>query len=392
MNVWAFISLFIGLFHLSLGVYVLYKNHKRPINVTFALMAFSLAIWCISEFGHRIADRLEIAYIWVNVGGFGWCLMASFCTHFILVFSRQEKILKSKLTYIALYLPSIIILYFFLTTDLIYKHEPIKRFYGYTYLPGDFVWVFTLSYMLLYFFVIYLIVRVMRGGNALEKRQAKPMFLGSTIFLALTTLTNIVYPTTQESVPELGTAFSVIWGISVFYAVLKHRLFDVEPSIEEPGITPKQYYLEKGHVYLIREEYPDKGYQIFYDQITHGSFGLCITKLEPEKVRERYKLAKTPIIWLTFNSVESAILPRDIDGLTSIVSDFVRKTEGSLFFFDCFGQIKLVNGFVKSISMLKDFKKLCNENNSIMLISIFPKMFDEQQLAVIEGELEKVGV
>jgi len=390
MNVWAFISLFIGLFHLSLGVYVLYKNHKRPINVTFALLAFSLAIWCISEFGHRIADRPESAYIWVNVGGFGWCLMASFCTHFILVFSRQERILKSKLTYIALYLPSIVILYFFLITDLIYKHEPIKRSYGYTYLPGDFVWVFTLNYMLLYFFVIYLIVKVMRKGNALEKRQAKPMFLGSTIFLALSTLTNIVYPTTQESVPELGTAFSVIWGISVFYAVLKHRLFNVEPSIEEPGITPKQYYLEKGHVYLIKEEWPDKGYQIFYDQITHGSFGLCITKLEPEKVRERYKLAKTPIIWLTFNSVESAILPRDIDGLTSIVSDFVRKTEGSLFFFDCFSQIKLVNGFEKSLSMLKDLKKLCNENNSIMLISMFPKMFDEQQLVVIEKELEKV--
>ena len=390
MNVWAFISLFIGLFHLSLGVYVLYKNHKRPINVTFALLAFSLAIWCISEFGHRIADRPESAYIWVNAGGFGWCLMASFCTHFILVFSRQERILKSKLTYIALYLPSIVILYFFLITDLIYKHEPIKRSYGYTYLPGDFVWVFTLNYVLLYFFVIYLIVRVMRGGNALEKRQAKPMFLGSTIFLALSTLTNIVYPTTQESVPELGTAFSVIWGISVFYAVLKHRLFNVEPSIEEPGITPKQYYLEKRHVYLIKEEWPDKGYQIFYDQITHGSFGLCITKLEPEKVRERYKLAKTPIIWLTFNSVESAILPRDIDGLTSIVSDFVRKTEGSLFFFDCFSQIKLVNGFEKSLSMLKDLKKLCNENNSIMLISMFPKMFDEQQLVVIEKELEKV--
>lgn len=390
MNVWAFISLFIGLFHLSLGVYVLHKNYKRPINVIFALLAFSLAIWCITEFVHRIVVSPENARIWINAGGFGWCLMASFCTHFILMFSRQERILKSKLTYIALYVPSIIILYLFLTTDLIYKHVPVKRFFGYTYLPGEFIWVFTLNYMLLYFLVIYLIVEVMRKGNTLEKRQAKPIFVGSTLFLALSTLTNVIYPAIQDSIPELATTFSIMWGISVFYAVLKHRLFNVEPSIEEPGGMPKQYYLEKGHVYLIKEEWPDKGYQIFYDQITHGSFGLCITKLEPEKVRERYKLAKTPIIWLTFNSVESAILPRDIDGLTSIVSDFVRKTEGSLFFFDCFSQIKLVNGFEKSLSMLKDLKKLCNENNSIMLISMFPKMFDEQQLVVIEKELEKV--
>jgi hypothetical protein len=391
MNVWAFVSLFAGLSHLSLGIYVLYKNHKRPINIMFSLLALSLAIWSITEFGHRITTSPEIASFFLKFSGFGWCFMVSFCLHSTLVFAKRSKFLKNALTYVIIYVPVAIILYLFLTTDLIYYQEPAKRYFGYTSLPGKFVWIYSLFYSFAYIFLMYLLIDVIRKGTPLEKRQATSMLIGFTLFFSLTTLTNVIYPNTQTSVPELGTVFSMIWSISIFYAVLKYRLFEIEPSVEETANMPKQYTLEKGHSYLVKEKWLDKGYQIFYDQITHGSFGLCITKLMPEAVREKYNIIKTPILWSTFKNAENSISPRDLNGLASIVSDFVDKTENPVLFLDCFDQIKFVNGFEKSILILKELKTFCIMNGLTMLISLNPKMFEGQQLAVIENELEEVG-
>jgi len=52
-----------GLFNLLLGVYILLKGPKRILNRIFSLFAFSLAIWGISEGGHRIADSPGVAYL-----------------------------------------------------------------------------------------------------------------------------------------------------------------------------------------------------------------------------------------------------------------------------------------------------------------------------------------
>ena len=109
-------------------------------------------------------------------------------------------------------------------------------------------------------------------------------------------------------------------------------------------------------------------------------------------LREKYNLVKTPILWLTFQNRDQAISPKDTDGLINVVSAFVRGTEKSLLFLDCFDQIKFANGFAKALSVLKDFRQLCHENNSIMLIAISPKMFNQQQVADIETELEELTI
>ena len=391
MNYWAMFSFVAGILNLSLGIYVFFKGPRRPLNRIFTLFAFSLVIWCITEFGHRIVLDPEWAYLWIKIGGFGWCFMASLCAHFILVFARQEKILKNIFTYIGLYGPPSVILLLFLTTNLIYKQEPVKMYFGYTVLPGRFVWTYISYSLLLYIPVIYFLVEIIRKSTILEKKQAKPILIGSTFFLILGTSSNVIFPVFKISGPELGTTFSVVWAVSVFYAVLKHKLFILKPSTEELMGTPEKYALKMGLSYHVNEERPDRGYEIFYDQITHGKSGLCITKLAPGKVRERYKLIKTPVLWLTFKNVKDAISPKDIDGLTSVVSDFVRGAEKSLLFLDCFDQIKFANGFEKSLSMLKDFRKLCNESSSNLLLSINPAMFEKSQVSTIEKELEEVG-
>lgn len=392
MNYWALISFIPSIPHFLLGVYALYKDRKKPLNITFSLFAFSVAIWCFAEFIHRSTNDPQVAYIGIRLSGFGWCFMASLCVHFVLLFARKEKLLRSNLTYIALYVPFFIVLYLFLTTNLIYKQEPVKMFFGYTSVPGKFIWVYTVYYLLMFVPMTYFLLEVTRKGTSLEKKQAMPIFFGSVSFLLLTTSTNIIFPMLRTEIPELGTTFSMIWVISIFYAVLKYKLFTIEPSIEDLANMPKKYSLQEGHIYLVKEDSPDSGYLIFYDQITHGKFGLCVTKFSPEIVRQRHEIVKTPIFWSTFKNIENSISPKDIDGLISLSLDFVNKTRESILFFDCFDQIKFVNGFDRFISMIINLKTLCKNNNFITLVSLNPEMFDKQQFLDIEKEFDEVSI
>jgi hypothetical protein len=390
MNIWAVFSLIPGLSALFLGIYVIHRDRRELQNMVFAMFAFSLAIWGILEAGHRLANNPTAANIYIRGSGVGWCYMASFWLHFLLIFARRNKLLKNKLTYIILYIPPSITLSLFLTTGLIYRQEPVKMYFGYTVLPGELLWIYTFYYISIYIFAGYILIEVVRKGIALERKQATPILIGATAFLTLGTATNIVFPISGISAPELGTTFSMIWLASVFYAVIKHKLFIVKPSIEEPTETPKRYSLETGRGYFVRSEKLDRGYEIFLDQITHGKFGLCISKLKPDKIRKRYNLSKTPILWLTFKNMDRAISPKDMDGLTSVISDFVRKTHESVVFSDCFDQIKFAVGFERALSVLKDFMILCSENNSAILMSIPPEMFEIQQLAAIEDNLQEI--
>lgn len=145
--------------------------------------------------------------------------------------------------------------------------------------------------------------------------------------------------------------------------------------------------LHPGRVYLFREEKPAQAYKKLKEALNYGFVALCISKLHPEKVRKRYNVGGGSIFWLTFKKAEGTINPADVGKLQRTISEFVKRSEASIVLLDCFDQIKFANGFHKSLTMLKDFRNLCNENNSIMLISINPEMFEKEELAAIEKEL-----
>lgn len=391
MNLWAILSLIPGACHILLGIYVFLKQPKRSLNIVFFLFETSLAIWCLFEFGHRFTNNPQTAYLCLRISAIGWCFMNSLCANFILLFSRYEKFLKNKLIYIALYLPPPLILYLFINTELIFKHDLVKIYYGYNLFPGNFIGIYILYYMLLYFFVIYILYEVNKKGIILEKYQIKSIFFGTTIFLVLTSLTNIILPGLRIPSPELGTTFSIFWSTALSYAIHKYKPLIIN-SLKEKGIlSPRKYFLEKCKIYLIQENKPIKAYEIFHDQITHGYLGLCISKYDPKKVKKDYNFSNIPIIWLTFNSSENAVSPKDLNSITSSISNFVKENENSILMLDCFDQIKFANGFKKSFHFLLELKNINIINKSIMLISIPPKMFSSVQISAIQKELEDIA-
>lgn len=372
-----------GFFNLLLGVYILLKGPKRILNRVFSLFAFSLAIWGISEVGHRVADSPDVAYVWMRGGGIGWCFMGSLFLHFVLIFTKREAILSRQSTYVFLYLPPLIFLYLFLTTNLIYGQQIVKRTWGYTSIPGKIAWTFFIYYALQYLLVIYFVSDLEKRGSTLEKKQARPLLVGGTVFLVIATTTNIAFPLFDIQLPEIGSSVSLILTVCTLYAILKHKLFIIELNPEETKSNKQKYILNRGFSYTITEERLDKSYEVFTDQLLHGAFGLCLSKFPPNRVRDTYGLERTPIIWVAFKENDNTVSPKDLDAMESIIFDFLNRAEKPVILIDCFNEIRLTNGIDRTINWLQRVAAASKEKNCILLISVNPEIVHEKELAAI---------
>ena len=81
---------------------------------------------------------------------------------------------------------------------------------------------------------------------------------------------------------------------------------------------------------IIREKRPEKGFKMFSSLISFGIQGFVISREHPEKLRKRYMLDKTPLIWLSRSGADSAVSPNNLWTLLELVSDFAKKNEGSV--------------------------------------------------------------
>jgi len=180
----------------------------------------------------------------------------------------------------------------------------------------------------------------------------------------------------------LNSMLHVHGGFLWAYSILD----DLPHQLKVPKILKE---LLPGRVYLFKEETPAQAYNRLKEALNYGFECLCISKLHPQKVRERYDVRKASILWLSFKEAEKPIKPTDLGKLRKTISEFVTRTDGSIVLLDCFDQIKFANGFQKSLTILKELRSVRAADRSTMLMSIDPRMFEEGQLEAIEKELEE---
>ena len=105
----------------------------------------------------------------------------------------------------------------------------------------------------------------------------------------------------------------------------------VEPVIEAAEKTLPVYSIQAGKIYVV----PDKAYEVFTDQITHGIEGLCITHLDPDDVRRRWGFKETPVIRLSDEKgSDRYISPRNLPLLFMTLRSFIETSRNSIILID----------------------------------------------------------
>lgn len=148
--------------------------------------------------------------------------------------------------------------------------------------------------------------------------------------------------------------------------------------------------LPPGKTRLFKEEKPEQAYEKLNQAMEYGFNGLCVTKLEPKKVRAIYGVEKAAIFWLTFREMptEETVNPKDLERLSSIVLLGVSNYNGNVILFDCLDQVLVANPFEKARGLMVGLKKQCRESKATFLISINTGILTKQQIQAIEEDLE----
>lgn len=222
-----FIMAVTALVNLCIGLFVFLKNKKNIVNQVFFLFMFGISMWGIGYFIARISDQI---YFWVRIAFTGAALLCSSFLHFSLVFPERKDIKINKIELIFIYLPVFL--------SCIFMRLIVRMSYR---LPIGFL----NEYGPLYFLFIFYLISYFIGGLShfikrykesfgVKKLQIKYLFWGSLLSFIIAMFTNVILPILGNSaLVEIGPSSTIIFAAVTAYAILRHRLMDIEVIVKK---------------------------------------------------------------------------------------------------------------------------------------------------------------
>jgi hypothetical protein len=154
-----------------------------------------------------------------------------------------------------------------------------------------------------------------------------------------------------------------------------------------------KYKLEKGHVYLKKEDDSKGSLELFVDLIMCGLQGLCITRTNPAMIRKKYKLKKTPIAWLTeMQTTDELTISPQLERLLHVITDFIDKGGKSIILLDGLGYLIQHNNFRRVLHFLHRLGDKIAVSNSRLIITISPSTIGDRELKLLELEADIIEI
>lgn len=392
MNIYAVPAAVAFVVNSTLAVYLLYRNPKRTENRLFACMIIAFASWDIGEIILRTTASADMALIGAKLYLVGGFLSGPIYLVFTLYFPKVNKLLNNKLLLGSLIVISTVIVSVTWSTELLITG--VKQYYwGYSPVYGSFYPIagilhtgFSLAGLLV------LCITYVRSDMIAVRKRAKYVIIGTMIPVIFGSPTNVILPLMGITVIELASAFTVLMGIFMAYAILRYKLMII-PVAEEEKTTKSEHDLKEGLSYLIEEDKPQRSFEIFVDLVTHGIHGLCITRMPPEDVRQKYNLVKTPIIWLSRTvDKKMCIDPAMTAELSMTIRNFLEESKNGVILLDGIEYLIVHNNFAKVLKVLHDLNEAVAINHAVLIMPFDSRTLNEKEYALLVRDMNMLPI
>ena len=175
--------------------------------------------------------------------------------------------------------------------------------------------------------------------------------------------------------------------------LLESERLRVTPTLEQAAVeaVERRFRLEPGFAYLILGDV-DKAYEVFADQVRGGLPGLCVTRLYPPRVRRRYGMERTPIVWLNEEKVEDEQTIFSLQDLSIMISQFLESAEKAVIFIDGFEYLIVNHGFEPFIHFLQLQRSRIERTGSILIAPLIPEALEPKEAKLIEREMTTLKI
>jgi len=137
---------------------------------------------------------------------------------------------------------------------------------------------------------------------------------------------------------------------------------------------------------------PEQARDVFVSLVKKGREGLWVTRRSPHDIREKFGLAKTPIVWLTAATAPDivTIKPDELGRLTSVITSFIRDAHDFVILFEGLEYLSANNGFKSLLNMVHLLNdRIMSSAGSLMLVGN-PDAFQASDFSVLKSEAAQV--
>ena len=226
--------------NLLLGFYILRRNRRERLNQVFFLISLCFAVWSFAFAFWPSAPTKDYAWFWFRFSAVGWTVTPSLLLHFLILLSRQDRLLSRWWSYVLIYLPGV---YYFFQAQL--GRMGVVDFVQTPYGWSDVYEPMTVSYAgYLAFFSIYICFGIwlvflwgVRAERVAERRQSQILLTTGLPVLVAVALSGIFLPMWGiRKPPEVAHLIAALWVLSIWLAVSRYRLMILSPAVVAPDI------------------------------------------------------------------------------------------------------------------------------------------------------------
>ena len=171
----------------------------------------------------------------------------------------------------------------------------------------------------------------------------------------------------------------------------ERQALSIEPAREIYKNVERKFPLEFGSSYLVRND-AEKAFEVFSNQVLGGTIGVCLTREFPPRVRKKYGLEKTPVVWITSEKIEGEMTVNSLQEVSILISEFLEKAEGSIVLLDGFEYLITHHGFEAFIHFLHLSRSRFEQHKSILIAPLFEGALDPKELKLIEREMRPLSL
>jgi signal transduction histidine kinase len=206
---------------LILGGLVFFRKRKDSITVSYTLLTISFFVW-IFGIGMEVgATDKDWGLFWNRWLYSGAIFVPTFFIHFVQAYLGKVK--RNQL--VSCYIISTLLLIFNFT-PLFVKDVVPKGSFNYASIPGIIYPFYVLYFSVIFVYCTYFIIKEFKKSIGIKRAQLKFIILAYVIgFLGASTNFLLVFDILDA--PPVGNYFIGLYLLILFYAIVKHRLMDI---------------------------------------------------------------------------------------------------------------------------------------------------------------------
>ncbi len=151
--------------------------------------------------------------------------------------------------------------------------------------------------------------------------------------------------------------------------------------------------LENGYIYLSGSEDPQQSYRTFSEMVRCGKPGLCISRMNPDKIRSIYGIPRTPIVWLTKNRIDGqqSIDSTELFRIHPTIADFVNKVDDGVVLMDGLEYLILDNDFMSVVKLMEQTNDTIMASSSRLILQLDPHVLEKKEFHLLKRWMRSVS-